>query len=416
MNGWEILDMMGNLNPVYIEAAAAVTKKKSVWWKKYGTFAAALILLLTAGVGMYVYTVEAKEYNAAVQFFEDYDLPMEGLTRGNIKAVYRDITEKSFTYEKTAEVIENSLTPEQKNDYKESQGSSSSGNAQSVWEYKMHSAMWNSISHGIELSYHGNSENILTIDNPDEYTKLLNYILQAMETGTQGESTHGYYGVPYGLTVYRNGEKWLEFSLWSETQYSTSQHKDDAGYEYFYNADLTELFAYLENQYGSADFWYGYQKQRITGNRLNDNGYETAVTFANLSYASELYSKAINAAEISFGSAQSLPIYKFDSLDDYQGFRQTVYSVKEPTLDYALANCDKDYFDNHTLLLVYVPTGNRTDCYGVDYLECNGSMLRVHLQETTGEASKTDGKMGWFVLVAVADSMVEKCTAFDAKM
>ena len=59
--------------------------------------------LLAAAIGI---TVEAKEYSDAVEFFEEYELPTDGLTRAEIKAVYRDITTETFSYSKTAEVLE----------------------------------------------------------------------------------------------------------------------------------------------------------------------------------------------------------------------------------------------------------------------------------------------------------------------
>ncbi|MBQ3003827.1 MAG: hypothetical protein IJD82_08850, partial [Clostridia bacterium] len=59
--------------------------------------------LLAAAIGI---TVEAKEYSDAVEFFEEYNLPTDGLSRAEIKAVYRDITTETFSYSKTAEVLE----------------------------------------------------------------------------------------------------------------------------------------------------------------------------------------------------------------------------------------------------------------------------------------------------------------------
>jgi len=75
--------------------------------------AACLVLLISAGLGGYAYAEETREYSAALQFFHANCLSTEGLTRGEIKAVYRDITAESFTYSKTAEVIKNSLSAEQ---------------------------------------------------------------------------------------------------------------------------------------------------------------------------------------------------------------------------------------------------------------------------------------------------------------
>ena len=79
-------------------------------WNRIAAIAACFALLLTVGLGTFAFSVEAKEYSAAVRFFNEYDLPTEGLTRSQIKAIYRDIITKSFSYDKTAEVIEKGLT------------------------------------------------------------------------------------------------------------------------------------------------------------------------------------------------------------------------------------------------------------------------------------------------------------------
>lgn len=82
-------------------------------WRKIAVLAACMALLITAGFGAYAYAAEIKEYNQAVQFFAENGLSTEGLTRDEIKAVYRDITTNSFTYSKTVEVLEKRQTTQQ---------------------------------------------------------------------------------------------------------------------------------------------------------------------------------------------------------------------------------------------------------------------------------------------------------------
>lgn len=71
--------------------------------------AACLALVLLLSTGSYAVAAEAREYNEAARFFAQNALPAEGLTRREIKAVYRDIVTESFTYDKTATVIGESL-------------------------------------------------------------------------------------------------------------------------------------------------------------------------------------------------------------------------------------------------------------------------------------------------------------------
>ena len=102
MTGLEMLEALDTLNPAYIEEADDMPQVKKIYpIKRWCAIAACLALLISAGMGTYAYAADAREYKAAMQFFGEYTLPTEGLTRDEIKAVYRDITNEEFTYEKT---------------------------------------------------------------------------------------------------------------------------------------------------------------------------------------------------------------------------------------------------------------------------------------------------------------------------
>jgi len=87
----------------------------------------AVCLVLLAGLGAGLYTAEAREYGEAVQFFAENGLSTEGLARQEIRAVYRDISTSSFSYAKTAEVIQKSLRVE---------GHELPLDAKALWDYK----------------------------------------------------------------------------------------------------------------------------------------------------------------------------------------------------------------------------------------------------------------------------------------
>lgn len=115
-----------------IQAAPAANRS----WRRAAALAACFILLISVGFGSYAYAAEVKEYNDAVAFFNEYDLSTEGLTRGEIKAVYRDITTESFSYSKTAEVIERSLSADQVDGYEIFQEDPTLEDVESLWNYK----------------------------------------------------------------------------------------------------------------------------------------------------------------------------------------------------------------------------------------------------------------------------------------
>ncbi|MBE5867649.1 MAG: hypothetical protein E7293_01615 [Lachnospiraceae bacterium] len=111
-------------------------KKKGKQWRFAVTAAASIGLLATVSAGTYAYAAERQEYQTAVGFFEEYELSTEGLSRGEIKAVYRDITTKAFVYSKTAQVLENSLADEVVEGYEIFQAGSIPEKVENLWNYK----------------------------------------------------------------------------------------------------------------------------------------------------------------------------------------------------------------------------------------------------------------------------------------
>ena len=67
--------------------------------------ACAAVALVACCIFGFAVVAEAKEYEQAVGFFNEHELSTEGLTRSDIKAVYKDITMKTYSYEKTIELL-----------------------------------------------------------------------------------------------------------------------------------------------------------------------------------------------------------------------------------------------------------------------------------------------------------------------
>lgn len=86
---------------------APAVRRKPLVFRRWWVLAACLALM--AGLVGVAFAAEAREYGAAVEFFQDNGLSTEGLSRADVKAVYRDITSQHFTYGKTAEVIERAV-------------------------------------------------------------------------------------------------------------------------------------------------------------------------------------------------------------------------------------------------------------------------------------------------------------------
>lgn len=138
MKNKRLLDILGEMDERHIAEAAPAPRasRGRARWVKWGTLAACMVLLVTASLGAFAVVAEATEYKAAVSFFNDYGMSTDGLTRGEIKAVYHDITTESFTYSKTAEVILNSISSGSIGGYEIAQDEPTPEEICELWNYK----------------------------------------------------------------------------------------------------------------------------------------------------------------------------------------------------------------------------------------------------------------------------------------
>lgn len=104
----ELFRAFGDVDDDILERSEAPTARRGTpSFRKWGALAACAVLAVGLAGG--ALAAEAREYSTAAAFLEANGLSIEGLSRSDVKAVYRDITTQCFTYEKTAEVMERSV-------------------------------------------------------------------------------------------------------------------------------------------------------------------------------------------------------------------------------------------------------------------------------------------------------------------
>lgn len=154
---------------------------------------------------------------------------------------------------------------------------------------------------------------------------------------------------------------------------------------------------------------------------------ESRVFDSKLSYASwteenEIYFGALNKEKMLLSSVRHLPIYKFDTAEDLERFKSTfggALSMEDgwdevPSFNDAIAEYNKAYFEENTLMLVYVSANNSTHRYRAKDVFCDNTTLCIHVEETTEAEEVDDAMAGWFITVEVPDGMAAGCTEFDA--
>lgn len=142
-----ITEVMNGVSTEYIDEAIGYEHTKRNSNRRWIQVAACFIGLVIMGLSITAITVSAKEYDTAKEFFTANGLSTEGLTPSEIKSVYRDIVTKSFSKEKTAEVIAKAIPGiEWEADYKNSE------DVQKRWEEylaKAHKKAKNGITYGV---------------------------------------------------------------------------------------------------------------------------------------------------------------------------------------------------------------------------------------------------------------------------
>ena len=122
----------------------------------------------------------------------------------------------------------------------------------------------------------------------------------------------------------------------------------------------------------------------------------------------EIWLGALNKETFYESKVAHLPIFKFDTLAEFESFEG---AVNENTAKY-----DEAFFEDNSLLLVYVAASSGSYRYGVSGVYCNEGVLCVHIEQTNSPKIVTDDMAGWFITVAVPDALIENVTVFDADL
>ena len=87
-----------------------------------------------------------------------------------------------------------------------------------------------------------------------------------------------------------------------------------------------------------------------------------------------------------------------------------------PSAQTVFPRYNEEFFDEHTLVLVYVPCGNCTHRFNVYHMYQRDSGFHIQVQETTGAELVDDAESCWFIAVELYDAMAEDFTSYDATL
>lgn len=158
------------------------------------------------------------------------------------------------------------------------------------------------------------------------------------------------------------------------------------------------------------------------GGTSADEAFDIAVSYANWTDSSELFVKTLNIDKMMISSVMHLPIYKFDTLAQLEQFKSDFGDIltmdhgydEMPAFNDVTSKYDEKFFDENSLMLVYVDSNSGSDRYGVNSVYCADGKFCIHVKKLDSPDVGTCDMAGWFITVAVPNSMIEGCDEFDA--
>lgn len=153
---------------------------------------------------------------------------------------------------------------------------------------------------------------------------------------------------------------------------------------------------------------------------------ESAIHIAYVNYdnSNKLYSSALNAKQMAISSAQHLPIFKIDSQDELEKYKEDFAEAisfdqgydEVPSFNEATSQQDETFFDKNSFILVYIPASSGSYRYGVDRVEELENKFYVHIARVNEPEIGTDDMAGWMAIIEIEDSIISEYDEFDADL
>lgn len=130
-----------------------------------------------------------------------------------------------------------------------------------------------------------------------------------------------------------------------------------------------------------------------------------------------------NGDTLYLSSAQHLPVIKLDSPLLLQDFMQRVSADDQffpldsefdgAAFTESVAHCDEAFFQENTLLIVYITEGSGSVRHEISALNIENGTVFVGVRRLVPEVGTAD-MAGWFAVLEVPNELLVGCTTFDA--
>ena len=156
---------------------------------------------------------------------------------------------------------------------------------------------------------------------------------------------------------------------------------------------------------------------------LEDKPVVTKVSYANWTEDSKIFS-CMNPEKLTISSVRHLPVYKLDTKEDIDQFKEKYRDVltfdqgydEVPSFNEATAGYDDTFFAEHTVVLAYVTANSGSLRFGIRDIYRDDSLFCLNVEQTNDPEVGTADMAGWFMIAEVPDADLEGIKDFDAKI
>lgn len=150
--------------------------------------------------------------------------------------------------------------------------------------------------------------------------------------------------------------------------------------------------------------------------------FDASVSWAGWSDDPKIRELALNKDTFELSSAQHIPVYKCDTLEELNEFKTTFSGTftmdgtrdEVPSFEEVTADYTEDFFAENTLLLVYVGAGSSTPRFGIDSVSKENGTLSAYVKCTYNPEEGDCAMAGWLFTIPVNNGQIQDCTNFDA--
>ena len=176
----------------------------------------------------------------------------------------------------------------------------------------------------------------------------------------------------------------------------------------------------LSSYYYELDEAYQQKVKTLFSDVKLQQEFEATVSYANYAEYNKLFADALNRDDMNRNLY--LPLYCFDTLNNLEQFKETYGNIltmdsgydEIPSFNDATSKYDSAFFNENSLVLVYVNAGSGSFRFGIENVVYNENFFGVYIKQTNNPESYSMDMAGWFITLAVPDSLLENCNEFVA--